>query len=78
MMYLSAALQFNSVVTVIIRSLCTKMVDAGEKGRVFAVVALGQALVPMVVGPALGSGRSGNVQFAVWGKADTVERVVPL
>ena len=55
MMYLSAALQFNSVVTVIIRSLCTKMVDAGEKGRVFAVVALGQALVPMVVGPALGA-----------------------
>ena len=48
-------LQFNSVVTVIIRSLCTKMVDADEKGRVFAVVALGQALVPLVVGPALGA-----------------------
>ena len=47
--------QFNSVVTVIIRSLCTKMVDADEKGRVFAVVALGQALVPIVVGPALGA-----------------------
>ena len=47
--------QFNSVVTVIIRSLCTKMVDADEKGRVFAVVALGQALVPLVVGPALGA-----------------------
>ena len=55
MMYLSAALQFNSVVTVIIRSLCTKIVDEDEKGRVFAVVALGQALVPMVVGPALGA-----------------------
>ena len=54
-MYLSAALQFNSVITVIIRSLCTKMVDEDEKGRVFAVVALGQALVPIVVGPALGA-----------------------
>ena len=43
------------MVTVIIRSLCTKMVDADEKGRVFAVVALGQALVPIVVGPALGA-----------------------
>ena len=31
------------------------MVDADEKGRVFAVVALGQALVPLVVGPALGA-----------------------
>jgi hypothetical protein len=54
LMYLSAALQFNSVITVIIRSQCTKTVDPDETGRVFAVVALGQALVPLAAGPLLG------------------------
>ena len=53
-MYLSAALQFNSVVTVIIRSQCTKSVDEDETGRVFAVVALGQCLVPLAAYPAFG------------------------
>ncbi len=54
MMFLSAVLQFNSVITVIIRSLCTKTVGTDEIGKVFAVVALGQALGPMISGPLLG------------------------
>ena len=53
-MYLSAALQFNSVITVIIRSQCTKNVGATEVGRIFAVVAFGQALVPLVSSPLFG------------------------
>ncbi len=53
-MFLSAALQFNSVITVIIRSQCTKSVDEDETGRVFAVVALGQCLVPLVAYPTFG------------------------
>ena len=53
-MFLSAALQFNSVITVIIRSQCTKSVDPDETGRVFAVVAFGQCLVPLVAYPLYG------------------------
>jgi PCFT/HCP family folate transporter-like MFS transporter 1/3 len=36
---------------VIIRSQCTKSVDPDETGRIFAMVALGQALVPLVANP---------------------------
>ena len=53
-MYLSAALQFNSVVTVIIRSQCTKSVEQNEIGRIFAVVALGQSIVPFISAPLFG------------------------
>ena len=53
-MYLSAALQFNSIITVIIRSQCTKYVDADETGRIFGVVALGQSIVPLVAYPMFG------------------------
>lgn len=41
LMYISAALQFNSIITVTIRSQCTKEVEKSEIGRIFAVVALG-------------------------------------
>ena len=54
-MYLSAALQFNSVITVAIRSQCTKEVDKDEIGRIFSVVALGQAIVPLVCNPIFGA-----------------------
>ena len=54
MMYLSAALQLNSVITVIIRSQCTKSVEVTEIGRIFSVIALGQSLVPMFVVPLFG------------------------
>ncbi len=72
-MYLTATLQFNSIITVTIRfvrfhnfsfamfyndlgnrSQCTKEVDRSEVGRIFAVVALGQALVPLVSNPMFG------------------------
>ena len=54
-MYLSAALQFNSVITVTIRSQCTKEVSGDEIGKVFSVVGLGQALVPLICNPVFGS-----------------------
>ena len=53
-MYISAALQFNSVITVTIRSQCTKEVEKSEIGRIFAVVALGQAIVPLCANPLFG------------------------
>ena len=53
-MFLSAALQLNSVITVTIRSQSTKQVDKDEIGRIFAVVALGQALVPLIANPMFG------------------------
>jgi len=55
LMYLSAALQFNSVITVTIRSQCTKEVAQDEIGKVFSVVGLGQALVPLVCNPIFGA-----------------------
>lgn len=54
LMYVSAALQLNSVITVTIRSQCTKSVDDDETGKIFAVVAFGQAVVPLVANPAFG------------------------
>lgn len=53
-MFVSAALQLNSMITVIIRSQCTKSVEKEETGRIFAVVAFGQALVPLVSNPLFG------------------------
>ncbi len=53
-MYISAGLQFNSVITVTIRSQCTKEVEKSEIGRIFAVVALGQAIVPLCSNPLFG------------------------
>ena len=53
-MFLSAAFQLNSVITVTIRSQSTKEVDKEEIGRIFAVVALGQALVPLIANPMFG------------------------
>ena len=53
-MYVSAALQFNSIVTVIIRSQCSKFVEPSEVGRIFSVVAFGQALVPLISNPIYG------------------------
>ncbi|XP_059094311.1 thymic stromal cotransporter homolog [Tigriopus californicus] len=50
-LYLSAALQFNSMITVILRSQCTKAVDVSEIGRIFSVVAFGQAIVPLISNP---------------------------
>lgn len=54
LLYISALLQFNSVITVAIRSQCTKEVDKSEIGRIFSVVALGQALVPLIANPLFG------------------------
>ena len=54
LMYLSAALQFNSIITVTIRSQCTKEVEKSEIGKIFAVVALGQAVVPLISNPLFG------------------------
>lgn len=54
LMYLSAALQLNSMITVTIRSQCTKEVDKSEIGRIFSVVALGQAIVPLCANPLFG------------------------
>lgn len=54
LLYLSTVLQLNSVITVTIRSQCTKEVDQTEIGRIFAVVALGQAIVPLVANPLFG------------------------
>lgn len=54
LLYISAVLQFNSVITVAIRSQCTKEVEKSEIGRIFAVVGLGQALVPLVANPLFG------------------------
>ena len=54
LMYFSAALMFNSLITVTIRSQCTKEVDKSEIGKIFAVVALGQALVPLISNPLFG------------------------
>ena len=53
-MFLSAAFQLNSVITVTIRSQSTKEVDKEEIGRIFSVVALGQALVPLIANPMFG------------------------
>lgn len=53
-MYLSAILQFNSIITVTIRSQCTKEVERNEIGRIFAIVALGQAIVPLISNPLFG------------------------
>lgn len=53
-MYLSAAFQFNSIITVTIRSQCTKEVQAEEIGRIFSIVALGQAIVPLFSNPLFG------------------------
>lgn len=53
-MFLSAAFQLNSVITVTIRSQSTKEVDKDEIGRIFSVVALGQALVPLIANPMFG------------------------
>ena len=53
-MYLSAGLQFNSIVTVIIRSECSKTVGENEIGKIFSVVALGQAIVPLISNPLYG------------------------
>ena len=53
LMYISAALQFNSMITVTIRSQCTKEVEKSEIGRIFAVVALGQSIVPLISNPLL-------------------------
>ncbi len=53
-MFLSACFQFNSVITVIIRSQCTKSVGEAEIGRVFAAVAFIQCLVPLVAYPTYG------------------------
>jgi hypothetical protein len=36
------------------RSQCTKEVEPNEIGRIFAVVALGQALVPLISNPLFG------------------------
>ena len=46
--------QFNSVITVTIRSQCTKEVDKSEIGRIFSVVGLGQAIVPLIANPLFG------------------------
>ena len=54
-MFLSATFQLNSVITVTIRSQCTKEVEDKEIGKVFSVVALGQALVPFIANPMFGS-----------------------
>ncbi len=54
LLYLSAVLQLNSLITVTIRSQCTKEVDKSEIGRIFAVVALGQAIVPLIANPLFG------------------------
>ena len=54
LLYLSAVLQLNSVITVTIRSQCTKEVDKSEIGRIFAVVGLGQAIVPLIANPLFG------------------------
>ena len=54
LMYISAALQFNSMITVTIRSQCTKEVEKSEIGRIFAVVALGQSIVPLISNPLFG------------------------
>ena len=54
LMYISAALMFNSLITVTIRSQCTKEVEKSEIGRIFSVVALGQAIVPLVSNPLFG------------------------
>ena len=53
-MFLSAVFQLNSVITVTIRSQSTKEVDKDEVGRIFSVVALGQALVPLIANPMFG------------------------
>ena len=53
-MFLAAAFQLNSVITVTIRSQSTKEVDKDEIGRIFSVVALGQALVPLIANPMFG------------------------
>ncbi len=37
------------------RSQCTKAVEKSEIGRIFSVVALGQALVPLMSNPLFGS-----------------------
>jgi len=54
LMYISAALMFNSLITVTIRSQCTKEVEKSEIGKIFSVVALGQAIVPLVSNPLFG------------------------
>lgn len=53
-MFLSAAFQLNSVITVTIRSQSTKEVNKDEIGRIFSVVGLGQALVPLIANPMFG------------------------
>ena len=54
LMYVAAALMFNSLITVTIRSQCTKEVEKSEIGKIFSVVALGQAVVPLVSNPLFG------------------------
>ena len=54
MMFVATAFQINSVVTVCIRSQCTKSVSKEEIGKVFAVVSFAQALVPLAANPLFG------------------------
>ena len=54
LMYVSAGLQFNSIITVTIRSQCTKEVEKSEIGRIFSVMALGQSIVPLCANPLFG------------------------
>ena len=42
------------MITVTIRSQCTKEVDKSEIGRIFSVVGLGQAIVPLIANPLFG------------------------
>eukprot|EP00096_Caligus_rogercresseyi_P016065 TRINITY_DN8603_c0_g1_i1.p1 TRINITY_DN8603_c0_g1~~TRINITY_DN8603_c0_g1_i1.p1 ORF type:complete len:446 (+),score=107.13 TRINITY_DN8603_c0_g1_i1:66-1403(+) len=53
MAYAAVSLQFNSIVSVSIRSQCSKAAE-DENGKVFAVIALGQSLVPLVANPLFG------------------------
>ena len=53
-MYVAAVLQFNSIITVIIRSQCTKNVEPLEIGKIFSMVALAQSIVPLIAFPIFG------------------------
>ena len=48
MMYLAALTQMNSITTVSIRSQLSKIVEATEIGKIFAVVGIGQSLVSLI------------------------------